>query len=98
MDKVSQFWTEQIVSESYVADRIFHVDLSYPRCGENPNCVQVGLSDVRAADDIRIRYDFERDGWVIEQNAHESHETVAKELDDWQEVAFVRAWARMVRE
>ncbi len=64
------------------------VELWYPR-NEETRCkaVDIALIDVRAAADIRVTYDFERDGWVIAQ------------LDDendgwtWREVAFVDAWA-----
>jgi hypothetical protein len=73
------------------------IDLWYPRVEGNPVFVEVGLMDVRAADSIRVSYDFERDGWKIEQAS-----TFSWECDDavcdpnWQEVAFVKAWAREV--
>lgn len=50
--------------------------------------------DLRAADDIRIEYDFGRDGWVIKQA-----QVFEWEIDDeicdpqWKEVAFIEAWA-----
>jgi hypothetical protein len=44
-----------------------HVELSYPGVGDNPTHIVLGLEHVRAADSIRMSYDFERDGWVIEQ-------------------------------
>lgn len=73
-----------------------YIDLIYPR--SNPvtmRSVEIGLEDVRAADSIRVSYDFDRDGWVIQQNATlESGEM----LDDWQEVAFVKAWGRSIGE
>jgi hypothetical protein len=72
------------------------IELWYPRVDDNPTHLTVGLMDVRAADDIRVSYDFERDGWVIEQAS-----TFQWEIDDpdcgdpdWQEVAFIKAWAR----
>ena len=74
---------------------VFGVELWYPGIGNNPTTIQVGLLHVRAADDIRIKYDFERDGWVIQQASvfeWEANDNVMDE--DWQEVAFVRAWAR----
>jgi hypothetical protein len=50
---------------------------------------------VRAADDIRIHYDFERDGYVIEQASTFTWSIDDEECDpDWQEVAFIQAWAR----
>ena len=60
-----------------------------------PNAVEVDLMDTRAADGLRIEYDFERDGWVIKQASTFSWEPDDPVCDpDWQEVAFVKAWAR----
>lgn len=48
-----------------VHGRTAEFEFVYPR--DKPIArLQVGLEDVRAANDIEIRYDFERDGWVIE--------------------------------
>lgn len=73
------------------------VDLFY--CRSNPcQHIEVGLMDLRAADSIRIRYDFERDGYVIEQAAifewNSMAEANAPNAADWQEVAFIDSWAR----
>lgn len=57
----------------------------------------VGLLHVRAADDIRIYYDGTRDGWVIEQASRfewDDDDPPEEQNPDWQEVAFVQAWAR----
>jgi hypothetical protein len=71
------------------------VDLWYPRSEGRAKFIEVGLMDVRAADAIRISYDFERDGYVIEQASTFQWESDDKEQDeDWQEVTFVQAWAR----
>lgn len=70
--------------------------LWYPRTpvGAIHTCI-LGLMDTRAADDIRITYDFERDGWVISQASRFSWNVDDPVCDrDWQEVAFVNAWAR----
>lgn len=89
-----------IIQEAVVYGDELHIDLFYPGghepgCGE-PKSVVLGLCDVRAADDIRLSYDFERDGWKIEQAScfvwGEDDETNCD--PDWQEVAFVQAWAR----
>lgn len=73
---------------------IAFVELWYPR-NSWPNRIQVGLTDVRAADDIRISYDFARDGWKIEQASIFEWSVDDKIMDeDWQEVAFIQAWAR----
>ena len=67
------------------------VELWYPRVGDQARYIEVGLVDVRAADNIRISYDFDRDGYVIEQaSCFEGPD----DDDDWQEVAFVQAWGR----
>lgn len=70
------------------------VELSYPRI--NPiSHLLVALEDVRAADSIRVSYDYERDGWKIEQASTFQWNSDDKVCDpDWQEVAFVQAWGR----
>jgi len=64
------------------------VDIWYPRSESSKiKSVQVGIVDVRAADNLLVAYDFERDGWSIKQAQF-------FEGDDpgWIEVAFVHAW------
>lgn len=57
--------------------------------------VEVGIDHVRAADNVRLHYDFERDGWSIEQASIFEWEIDDIVCDpDWQEVAFVKAWGR----
>lgn len=77
------------------------VDLWYPRLedterdDDQPQEVEIALMDVRAADDIRIKYDFERDGWVILQASRFVWSGDDEVCDpDWQEVAFIKAWQR----
>lgn len=75
-------------------EKLFEVELMYPD-RDTPHTVEVGLCDVRAADSIRIFYDFQRDGWVIQQAAIFEWTIEDPVCDsDWQEVAFVQAWAR----
>jgi len=70
------------------------VDLEYPRSNEI-KFIEVGLCDVRAADSIRISYDFKRDGYKIEQaSIFEWNGDDIESDPDWKEVAFVQAWAR----
>jgi hypothetical protein len=73
-----------------------HVDFWYPRIEKHATHVEIGLVDVRAADSIRITYDFERDGYVILQAS--KFEWLADEEPDpdWKEVAFIPAWGRRV--
>jgi len=56
--------------------------LWYPRNPGEDRVIRVSLYDVRAADDLLIGYDFERDGW-----------TIARDDEPDREVAFIRAWA-----
>lgn len=73
------------------------VELWYPRVDDSKvNEVQVGLCDVRAADDIRISYDFERDGWVVKQQLfwEGPNDEPVDDVDHWYEVAFVQAWGQ----
>lgn len=80
-----------------VAGTVARVDLMYPRSEEDPvDTVEVGLCEVRAADSIRISYDFERDGWVVKQASRFIWAADEEPDGDWQEVAFIQAWAREV--
>ena len=68
-------------------------DLMYPRLPDRPNTVIVSLWDVRAADDLKIRYDFDRDGWVISMDlTHDDNSGIIKTVKEDQEVAFIPAW------
>lgn len=71
---------------------ILSLELFYPRTSDDPSIIQIGLMDVRAADNIQISYDFKRDGYSIKQAAFVD-EIVIDEMD-WQEVAFIKAWGR----
>ena len=72
-----------------------NVQLWYPRSDGNAKEIEIELSDTRAADSIKISYDFDRDGWVIKQASIFSWEADDNVCDpDWQEVAFIKAWAR----
>lgn len=71
-----------------------HIDLWYPRNSSIKSFV-IGLVDVRSADSIRVSYDFERDGWKIEQASRFEWEEDDEVCDlDWQEVAFIESWSR----
>lgn len=65
-----------------------------PRYNGSPKFLIVELNDVRAADGIRLSYDFDRDGWRVEQASTFSWPAGVVPDPDWQEVAFVQAWAR----
>lgn len=77
------------------APDVLAVELWYPGCEGHAETIEVGLTHVRSADGLRISYDFDRDGWVIKQASifeWSSDDPVCDE--DWQEVAFIKAWAR----
>lgn len=74
------------------------VELQYPERDGNLSreAVVVSLLDVRSADDLKLRFDFERDGWAItmdrtrEVEADGLVQTEVVVQDE--EVAFVPAW------
>lgn len=69
------------------------VEVLYPR-SNGLRFVEVGLCDVRAADSLRISYDFDRDGWVVEQAKYFTWDEHDADPPDhgWTEVAFCPAW------
>lgn len=70
------------------------LDIWYPDQRE-VKFIEVGLMAVRATDSIRISYNFERNGWIIEQASRFGWNCDDDICDrDWQEVSFVGSWAR----
>ncbi len=67
------------------------VGLWYPRLDGSAKEIEIELHDVRAADSIRVSYDFNRDGWVIKQSNCDDPEV-------WTEVSFIKAWALCAEE
>lgn len=76
-------------------NRKMNINFSYPRFEPNINEIEVGLSDVRASDGIKITYDFDRDGYVIMQPYFEEvqRDGYTEEVTHWQEVGFFGSWA-----
>jgi hypothetical protein len=61
-----------------------------------PTTVEIDLMDVRASDGLRVSYDFERDGWSIQQPRSVMRETGpnrAEQITTWHEVYFAPSWA-----
>ena len=86
---------KRMIDDSHFRGDTFLIDLWYPRLDDHTKEIKVGLMDVRAADSIRISYDFGRDGWVIKQASTFEWPADDSPCDsDWQEVAFIQAWAR----
>lgn len=78
--------------------KIKRVDLWYPgidgddRTDDQPEAIEIGLVHVRAADTIRVTYDFDRDGYVISMKPTVDKGGWSEEVGDWEERAFVPAW------
>lgn len=68
-----------------------HVELWYPR-HRRAKSIRVGLMDVRAASDLVIRYDFDRDGWAISMDETVDRGSWMETIRENVEVAFIPAW------
>ena len=76
-----------------------HVELWYPRSPEHATHVEIDLIDVRATDGLRITYDFDRNGWSVQQASVFEWDADDPVCDpDWQEVAFVPSWKRLKKD
>lgn len=69
-----------------------HLNLFYPRVEGNPDSIKIALFDVRAANDITIKFDFDRNGWVIYSDMLDPDLHEDQTENELQEVAFVTAW------
>lgn len=77
-----------------------YISWSYPEIYDRKKqtFLEISLCHTRAADSIRIKYDSERNGYVIEQASIFEWEPSDKENEqDWQEVAFIGAYAREIK-
>jgi hypothetical protein len=79
--------------EYFVHGDTASVGLYYPRLEGRPKFLRVDLVDVRASDGLRLHYDFERDGWAIEQQELLGRSPDGEVDLKWKEVAFVQSWA-----
>lgn len=79
--------------KSVVTKNDLNVEIWYPR-NHDKGYVYLHLVDVRASEGIRLIYDFDRDGWAIEQEEmYEFGGTIlSKEPNSWKEVAFIKSW------
>ncbi len=78
-----------------------HVELTYPPRADEDNShgqcryVIVDQEAVRASDGVRLHYDYNRDGFVIEQPKHRPVKLKDNSYDmvtDWIEVGFFKSW------
>lgn len=67
---------------------------SYPQIYDRTKqtYILLALDHTRAVDLIRIKFDSERDGYTIEQEVTIADKGCSETTDDWQEVAFIKAW------
>ena len=95
----SHEWEPMTVTDSDRENYALHgraasFDFIYPREDDEPNVLRVGLEDVRVANDLIIRYDFDRDGWAIESPTVFSWPIDDEVLDEGiEEVAFLPAFS-----
>ena len=82
-------------------DDVLRVELTYPpyknEDNQNNQCryFEINQESVRASDGIRIHYDYERDGFVVEQpqpRLRVTGENSYEQIDDWIEVGFFQSW------
>jgi len=78
-------------SGTELLDDTLKVTLLYPRV--NPwKFIEVDLCDVRANDGIRLYFDFDRDGWVVQQPTKLFWEADEEPDMGWKESAFIQGW------
>jgi hypothetical protein len=78
--------TDEGLWEAERVDDDVRVTLAYPRSSGEAKAVILTLMDVRGADDLRVTYDFERDGWSISTDATPDDPGAPV---TWSEVAFI---------
>ena len=77
------------------------VGLTYPPWtdADNKNAqvrhIQINQEAVRSSDGIRVHYDYDRDGFVVEQPKYKMVEKVgySEEMIEWAETGFFQSWA-----
>ncbi|AGK86865.1 hypothetical protein FDJ58_gp057 [Bacillus phage SIOphi] len=79
-------------------EKLVHLEIEHP-VDNSIDTVEIGLCSVRASDDIRIKYDFDRGGWVIYQPkgyftevSRSSGRIVEEYHEEWIESAFCPSW------
>ncbi len=73
------------------------IDLWYPRIEGNTHTIEIGLIDVRASDGLQIKFDFDRNGWVVLQPRTvwtPRDDGYEEEEEEWAEVGFFPSYAR----
>ena len=98
---IAQF--EQGLDTNMMGPDPVKVNLFYPRVDDNPEVIHITLYDVRAANSIQVRFDFDRNGWSIGSDLYDPDEkwweksqeeldAISEQPQVIHEVAFVDAW------
>lgn len=53
---------------------------------------EIGIERTRAADDVRVEFDFERNGWSIQRPINRMEGGNMEEIESWREVFFTPAF------
>lgn len=71
------------------------ITLTYPNVtAEGVTHVELDQESVRATDGIRLHFDYNRNGWVIEQPTILEWSVDEENFErGWKEVAYIEAWA-----
>lgn len=93
---------ESRLFEAKLCGDTVRVELFYPRSDGHPKFVEVGICDVRANDGARLSYDFEEDGFRVEQPTSrvvfvpDTSSALGGGLEcreTWTQVFFAQSWA-----
>lgn len=95
----------EVKSEKLAADPLLNpievrgsakIDWMYPNIyGDSPDVLRIALYHVRAANNIEIEYNSQRDGWVVYQQVTTGFREIGGCMDSVEkrkEVAFIPAW------
>ena len=70
-----------------------YISISYPEIYKpDRTTVELDICHVRAAENIRVSYESDRDGWVIERPDMPNYNAETADEMPWIEVAFVQSW------
>ena len=74
--------------------RTLDINITYPSVDDKRvKYIEINQESVRASDGIRLFYDYDRDGWVIQAPTKLSWHRDDKDCDyGWEEVAYVESW------
>lgn len=79
--------------EFNVSNETAWIELKYPLLNKI-KFVEIDQMSVRASDGIRVTYDYDRDGWSIQQPKRLIGDIGASHVDyKWTEVYFAQSWA-----